>query len=58
MNNASTSSVTKQRFAPDFDTNSSLFYYENGRSKVTLMHTAEETKTLVPQLAGVLKASK
>ncbi|MDE6356058.1 MAG: InlB B-repeat-containing protein [Clostridia bacterium] len=55
MNNASTSSVTKQRFAPDFDTNSTLFYYENGQSKVTVMHTAEETKKLVPQLAGVLK---
>lgn len=55
MNNAGTSSVTMQRFAPDFDTNSSLFYYKDGVSDVSVMFTAEETKTYIPDLAGVQK---
>ncbi|MDE6790824.1 MAG: hypothetical protein K2J61_03785, partial [Clostridia bacterium] len=55
MNNANTSEETKQRFAPDFDTNSSLFYYKDGKSDVSVMFTAEETKTYIPQLAGVQK---
>lgn len=55
MNNASTSSETKQRFAPDFDTNSSVFYYDGTRSVVTQMLTADETKQYVPDLAGVQK---
>lgn len=57
MNNASTSSQTKQRFAPDFDTDSSLFYYDgtNKKSDVSVMFTAEETKEYIPKLAGVQK---
>ena len=45
------------KFSKTFDTDASVFYYDSTSkvSKVTVMHTAEETKTLVPQLAGVLK---
>lgn len=44
-------------FSQDFDINSSVFYYDstNKKSSVTVMYTAEETKTYVPQLAGVQK---
>lgn len=39
----------------NFDTDSSEFYYDsaNGRSDVSVMYTAEETKVNVPKLAGV-----
>ncbi len=47
--------TSDQRFAKNFDTNSSLFYYKDGKSDVTVMFTAEETKTYIPQLAGVQK---
>lgn len=47
--------TTDQRFAKNFDTNSSLFYYKDGKSDVSVMFTAEETKTYIPQLAGVQK---
>ncbi len=45
------------KFSKTFDTDSSLFYYDsvNKKSDVTVMFTAEETKTYVPQLAGVQK---
>lgn len=39
----------------NFDLNSDVFYYKEGRSDVTNMLTAEETKEQVPQLAGVQK---
>lgn len=49
--------TSDQRFAENFDTNSTLFYYDsaNNKSKVTQMLTAEQTKELVPKLAGVQK---
>ncbi len=50
-----TVNTTGQRFAKDFDTDASLFYYENGKSKVEIMFTAAETKKYVPSLAGVQK---
>lgn len=48
---------TNNRFAPGFDTNSSLFYYDsaNKQSDVSVMFTAQETKQNVPSLAGVQK---
>ncbi len=42
-------------FAPDFDTNGKVFYYSDGKSDVENMLTAEETKELVPELAGVMR---
>lgn len=56
-NGDSKNKIIKQRFAPDFDTNSTLFYYDGTKSDVTIMFTAEETKTYVPLLAGVQKRS-
>lgn len=50
-----TVNTSGQRFAKNFDTDSSLFYYKDGKSDVSVMFTAEETKTYVPQLAGVQK---
>lgn len=43
------------KFSQTFDTDSSVFYYDgaNKRSNVTQMLTADETKTIVPKLAGV-----
>ena len=44
-------------FAKDFDTNGSVFYYDSANkcSDVENMLTAEETKELVPELAGVMR---
>ena len=42
-------------FAKDFDTNGKAFYYSDGKSDVENMLTAEETKELVPELAGVMR---
>ncbi len=42
-------------FGQNFDTNSSLFYYKNGKSDVTVMHEAADLPTLIPTLAGVHK---
>jgi pectate lyase len=41
----------------NFDTDDTAFYYDsiNKKSDVTVMHTAEQTKELVPMLAGTLK---
>lgn len=47
--------MTYQRFAKNFDTDATLFYYKDGKSYVTQMLTAAETKTIVPKLAGVQK---
>ena len=41
-------------FAQDFDTNSSVFYYSGGKTDVTIMHSADEVPSVVPQLAGTL----
>ena len=46
---------TDNKFGSNFDMDSSVFYYEGGQSKVSVMFTAEETKSYVPQLAGVQK---
>lgn len=43
---------------PNFDTNSSVFYYKNGASDVELMNTAEEAKTECLTYSGVLADSK
>ncbi|MDE7084856.1 MAG: hypothetical protein K2O81_06385, partial [Clostridia bacterium] len=50
-----TVNTTGQRFAKNFDTDSSLFYYDGTKSDVAVMFTAEETKQYVPELAGVQK---
>ncbi|MDE6691228.1 MAG: Ig-like domain-containing protein, partial [Clostridia bacterium] len=52
---SATVNTTDQRFAKNFDTDSNLFYYKDGKSDVSVMFTAEETKTYVPKLAGVQK---
>ena len=36
----------------NFDTNSSLFYYKDNKSDVTIMNTASEIPTLIPTVAG------
>ncbi len=36
----------------NFDTNSTLFYYANGKSNVKVMNTAAELPTLIPTKAG------
>ncbi|MBQ8940666.1 MAG: hypothetical protein IJ062_02440 [Firmicutes bacterium] len=41
---------------PNFDTNSSVFYYKNGASNVTLLQTAEEAKTTCIAESGIMKA--
>lgn len=41
-------------FAPDFDTNSEVFYFANGKTDVENMLTASEVKAQVPRLAGAL----
>ncbi|MCM1439101.1 MAG: Ig-like domain-containing protein [Roseburia sp.] len=47
---------TNNKFVKNgFDTNSSVFYYDGTKSDVSVMFTAEETKTYVPLLAGVQK---
>ncbi|MBD5584243.1 MAG: hypothetical protein HDQ88_04110 [Clostridia bacterium] len=51
----STTISNDNKFNKKFDTDSTVFYYENGQSKVEVMHTAEQTKSLVPTLAGVHK---
>ncbi len=51
----STEVQNSNKFAPAFDIGSTYFYYKDGKSDVTVMFTAEETKTYVPQLAGVQK---
>lgn len=45
------------KFSKTFDTDSSVFYYDatNKKSNVSVMFTAQETKTYVPELAGVQK---
>ncbi len=51
-----TKSVTNCNiFGQNFDTDSTIFYYKNGKSDVSEMLTAAETKTIVPQVAGVMK---
>ena len=51
--------VTNQcSFGQNFDTDSSKFYYANGKSKVESMLTAEETKEQIPDLAGVQHRDK
>ncbi|MBR6401382.1 MAG: hypothetical protein IKS17_09255 [Firmicutes bacterium] len=40
---------------PNFDTNSSLFYYKNGKSNVTLLQSAEQAKQTCTDEAGVMK---
>lgn len=53
-----TKTVTNtNKFGTAFDVDSSIFYYDsaNNVSNVAKMHTAAETKTIVPQLAGVQK---
>ena len=40
-------------FNQNFDTDSSAFYYKNGKSDVTEMLTAEQVKTVIPKVAGV-----
>lgn len=47
--------MTYQRFAKNFDMDATKFYYKDGKSDVTQMLTAAETKTIVPKLAGVQK---
>ena len=49
--------MTYQRFAKNFDTDATKFYYDAAgkKTKVTQMLTAAETKTIVPKLAGVQK---
>ena len=42
-------------FGSTFDTNSSIFYYENGKSNVTVMNSASEVPTIVPATAGAGK---
>ena len=47
------------KFGQNFDTDSAIFYYDetNNRSDVENMLTAEEVRTLVPVLAGVMSRS-
>ena len=35
-----------------FDTSTTLFYYENGKSKVSIMNTTSQLPTLIPSVAG------
>ena len=39
----------------NFDTDSSLFYYEDGKSKVTIMNNASDLPTLLPEVSGAGK---
>lgn len=55
MNNASVSGETKQRIAPDFDTNANLFYYKDGTSDVMIMHKTADIQSVIPTVAGVQK---
>ncbi len=45
----------ENKFSQDFDTNSSVFYYKDGKSDVTEMLTAVQVKTEIPKVAGVQK---
>ncbi len=48
--------VTNNNFVSStFDTNSDLFYLENGASNVTVMNQASELPTLIPNVAGAGK---
>ena len=40
---------------PNFDTNSEVFYYKDGKSDVELLQTAEEAKAYCTENAGVFK---
>lgn len=42
---------------PNFDTDSSVFYYANGKTDVELLETAENAKTTCIAKSGVLKTS-
>lgn len=46
---------TTNKFGANFDTDSSVFYYNGTKSNVSVMFTAANTKSYVPQLAGVQK---
>ena len=54
-NDRSATVVTENKFAPNFENDSSKFYYKNGKSDVAEMLTAEEVKTEIPKVAGVQK---
>ncbi len=60
VTNRTTKVTNDNIFNKNFDTESSVFYYDSSAmcSKVTVMHTAEQTKSLVPTLAGVHKNKK
>lgn len=48
--------VTNDNFVSStFDIDSSLFYYENDKTDVTIMNDASELPTLIPQVAGAAK---
>ncbi len=49
--------VNDNKFGKNFDTNGNLFYLSNGKSDVTEMLTAAQTKEQIPLVAGVMKRS-
>lgn len=54
-----TQTVTNDNvFNKTFDTDSNAFYYENGKTKASLLTSAAQAKTDCLNMAGVLKASK
>ncbi|MDE6613834.1 MAG: InlB B-repeat-containing protein, partial [Clostridia bacterium] len=54
---ARTAAVTNQTiFGTSFDTDSDKFYYASGKTNVTnMLSSAEDIRTKIPELAGVLK---
>lgn len=59
VNDRETSVANGNLFNPNFDTDSSFFYYDsvNKRSDVELLETAEEAKTSCVKYAGVLNSN-
>lgn len=46
---------TANKYGSNFDTESAVFYYANGKSDVAEMLTAAQVKTEIPKVAGVQK---
>ena len=54
VSNRTTAVSNTNAFGQNFDTDSSVFYYADGKSDVTVMHETSEVPKVVLQLAGVM----